>query len=372
MAADLVSVIIPTWNRAAALAKAIDSVVSQTHRNWEVVVVDDGSTDDTRSMVSKLSETDPRIRYIYQANAGVSAARNCGIALAKGDFVAFLDSDDSWEPWKLELQVACLRTHPELGMVWTDMAAIGPDGAVAHPRYLKKMYSAYRRFEGKDLFSGNFPIFEVAPQFTGRFSDQYLQTGDIFSQMITGNLVHTSTVMITRERLKLVKGFNEDLKPSGEDYDFHLRTCREGQVGFLDVASIRYQIGMPDQLTHRTYGVHIAKNFLKTIEPVIRNDRQRIHLDQQVLDGTLAYAHRWLGEELLLTGSLEEARDHLATSFRQQRSTKAAGLYALSLLPVGSVPLLRKVGGPTYRIARSWLLYLGLALSSQTDGRLDL
>ena len=360
MSGNLVSVIIPTWNRSAALAKAIDSVIAQTHVNWEVIVVDDGSTDDTGNMVSELSNRDPRIRYIYQTNAGVSAARNRGIALVKGNFVAFLDSDDLWEPWKVELQVSCLKEHPELGMIWTDMVAIGPDGAVAHPRYLKKMYSSYRRFEEKDLFLGNFPISEVAPQFANQFSDLHLSTGDIFSQMITGNLVHTSTVMMTRERLNLVEGFNEDLKPSGEDYDFHLRTCREGQVGFVDVASIRYQIGMPDQLTHRAYGVHIARNFLKTIEPVIEKDRHRIHLHKGVLDGTLAYAHRWLGEELLLTGSLVEARSHLAESLRKQWSTKAAGLYALALLPAGSVPFLREVGGPAYRAARSWFWYPAL------------
>ena len=69
--------------------------------------------------------------------------------------------------------------------------------------------------------------------------------------MIMGNLVHTSTVLIRRERLEKVRGFNEELRISGEDYDFHLRTCREGPVGFIDLATIRYQTGMPDRLTRR-------------------------------------------------------------------------------------------------------------------------
>ena len=222
------------------------------------------------------------------------------------------------------------------------MAGVGPDGAVAHPCYLKKIYPANRRFEDKDLFLGNFPISEAAPQFASQFADEHLRTRDIFSRMITGKLLHTSTGMITRERPNLVKGSNEDLKPDGEHYDFHLRTCREDQLGFADVASIRYRIARPDQLTHRAYGVHIARNFLKIIEPVMEKDRRRIQLQKRLLDGRLAYAHRWLGEELLQTGSLVEARSQLAESLRKQWGIEPAAL--------------------------SWFLSVPAARSSQLDG----
>lgn len=100
---NLVSVVIPTWSRSAALANALDSVNAQTYANWEVIVVDDGSIDDTGEMVPELSNRDPRIRYIYQTNAGVSAVRNRGIALANFDLLVFLDSDDLWEPWTVAL-----------------------------------------------------------------------------------------------------------------------------------------------------------------------------------------------------------------------------------------------------------------------------
>jgi len=97
-----ISVIIPTFNRARYVTKAIDSVLAQTYKDYEIIVVDDGSTDNTRQVLSPYME---RIRYIYQDNAGVSAARNAGIRDAKGEWIAFLDSDDLWLPRKLACQM---------------------------------------------------------------------------------------------------------------------------------------------------------------------------------------------------------------------------------------------------------------------------
>jgi GT2 family glycosyltransferase len=236
-------------------------------------------------------------------------------------------------------------------MVWTDMAAIGPDGGVVNPRYLKTMYLAYRRFGEKDLFTKSYPLSECVPQLGELFPGHRFLVGDIFSPMITGNLVHTSTVLLTRERLKRVVGFNEELKVSGEDFDFHLRTCREGLVGFVDVASIRYQIGRPGQLTSRPYRVHMSRNFLNTILPAIERDRQRIRLPQRTLRATVAYGHRWYGEQLLLAQSRAEARRHLRESLRWQWSLRALGLYALSWLPGGSIRILRWIA---HLPARLW------------------
>ena len=98
-----VSVIIPTYNRSLSVREAIESVLAQTYRDFELIVVDDGSADNTPSVLGSFGE---RIRGIRQANAGVSAARNAGIRAAKGEWVAFLDSDDLWVPQKLERQMA--------------------------------------------------------------------------------------------------------------------------------------------------------------------------------------------------------------------------------------------------------------------------
>jgi glycosyltransferase involved in cell wall biosynthesis len=100
---QLVSVIIPTYNRAYCLGATVDSALAQTHCEVEVLVVDDGSSDHTREFVLDQYRHEPRVRYLYQENTGVSGARNHGLRAAQGDFIAFLDSDDLWLPWKLEL-----------------------------------------------------------------------------------------------------------------------------------------------------------------------------------------------------------------------------------------------------------------------------
>ena len=226
MTNDQVSVVIPTYNRANCIRNAVDSVLAQTHSNWEILVVDDGSTDETKRLIAQEYGHDPRIRYIYQQNAGVSHARNTGMDRSRGDYIAFLDSDDRWKTWKLEVQLMCLRRFPEVGMVWTDMEAVNPEGAVIDPRHLKTMYSAYRFFQMDTLFEKSVPVGEITQAVEARGARFY--AGDIYPDMIMGSLVHTSTVLLRRERMEKVKGFDESLKLSGEDYDFHLRTCKWG------------------------------------------------------------------------------------------------------------------------------------------------
>lgn len=277
-----VSVVIPTYNRAYCLARAIDSALAQAHARVEVLVIDDGSTDGTAELVRERYDGDDRVRYFRQANAGVVAARNAGLDAVRGDFVALLDSDDEWYPWKLQAQLAALRFLPHAGMVWTDMEAVDPAGRVLDPRHLRTMYKAYRWWRPEDLFPERYPLEAVAPGLGRLATGASAYAGDIFSQMVMGSLVHTSTVLLRRERLEAVGRFNPALGPSGEDYDFHLRTCRAGPVAFVDLAAIRYQKGFADHLSRPHYNLVMARNFLKTIVPVLERDRSRIRLPQSL------------------------------------------------------------------------------------------
>jgi len=336
MARSLVSVVVPTYNRAYCLARSLDSILSQTHSDLEVILVDDGSTDDTRELVRSRYGRDSRVCYYYQDNCGVAGARNRGFELVQGEFVALLDSDDTWASWKLQLQLACLNHCPEIGMVWTDMEAIGPDGKIINQNYLRSMYGAYRWFTSGELFSRSYPLTRVAPELGSVIGNGCLSTGDIFSQMVMGNLVHTSTVLLRRERLAKVRGFNEDLKFSGEDYDFHLRTCKEGPIGFIDLATIHYQTGMPDRLTRPAYKLHAATNCLQTILPALENDRSRIRLSPEMIRLRLAEVHNWIGEVSLEMGLAASARRHLLASLRQDLlQLRVLRLIALSVLPFG-------------------------------------
>jgi len=107
----MVSVVIPTYNRARFVTRAVESVLAQTYADYEIIVVDDGSTDDTKEA---LRPYESRIRSLCQENAGVSAARNTGISAARGEWIAFLDSDDEWLPEKLAVQMDCVSMHPEI------------------------------------------------------------------------------------------------------------------------------------------------------------------------------------------------------------------------------------------------------------------
>jgi GT2 family glycosyltransferase len=350
MGNQLVSVIVPTFNRAYCLGRAVDSALSQTHRDVEVLVVDDGSTDGTKALVADRYANDPRVRYLGQPNSGVSAARNTGLRAAQGDFIALLDSDDFWKPWKTELQVRCLASNPEIGMIWTDMEAVNPEGEVTDPKFLKTFYSAYRDIASAELFSKSHRIHGIWPDAPAEFTGLSMQTGDIYSYMILGNLVHTSTVMLTRKRFECVKSFREDLRVSGEDYDFHLRTCREGAVGFLDVASIRYQVGCADQLTGYGMGRWVSQNFLTTVLSAIERDRTRIQLSQERLDELISESYRWVGEELLNAGE-PGASQALWRSLKLRCRPRTAALFLATQAPSAWLPGLRTVYRGIRRLA---------------------
>jgi len=316
MADPLVSVVIPTYNRGPVVGHAIDSVLEQTYGAVEAIVVDDGSTDDTPDRIARGWGDDSRVRYIRKQNGGPAAARNVGLGQVRGAYVALLDSDDSWQPWKLSLQIACMERHREVGMTWTDMAMIDPSGQVADPNYLRHMYGAYRWFTNEQLFAESHPLRAIAPDLAGVVGDARLRIGRIFSKMIMGNLVHTSTVVLRREWLAEVKGFDESLGYSGEDFDFHLRTTRLGPVGLVDIATIRYQQGMPDRLTAKKWMLHMAQTQVRTLERLIERERDQIDLPDEMLRRKLAEAHAWLADESLDRGDTETSRRHYLRSLR--------------------------------------------------------
>lgn len=313
MSSPLVSVVIPTYNRAYCLPRTIDSALAQSHQNLELVVVDDGSRDETREMLSARYGHEPRVRYIYQENTGVSGARNRAMAESRGEFIALLDSDDVWFPWKIESQLAVLRTFPEAGMVWTDMEAINPDGHVFNRRYLRTMYSAWRWFTNDDLFDKSICLSDVTPELPPPIRNGIAYCGDIYSQMIMGSLVHTSTVLLRRERMLHAGQFQVEYR-AAEDYPFHLKTCRLGPVAFLDLPAIQYQRGMADRLTAVNSECPFGTRFLETISRELATHRDRIRLPKWMIREVLAEAHAWIGESMLDDGDHSLARRHLAMS----------------------------------------------------------
>ncbi len=218
-----VSVIIPTYNRASYICDAIDSVLAQTYTDFEIIVVDDGSTDNTKSVLEKYSE---RVKYFYQMNKGVSAARNKGIREASGEFIAFLDSDDAWLSFKLAEQVEILDNNPDVSLVFSDAELLE---GVERRRY------SLERTENKDIIS-NFQKTVLGLQ----FNDGSYFKEDLFEELLDHNLMLTPTVLLRKKILEKTKYFNEGLLLA-EDYDLWIRVARETPLAFLNrvTATIR-------------------------------------------------------------------------------------------------------------------------------------
>jgi glycosyltransferase involved in cell wall biosynthesis len=127
-----VSITIPTFNCARFIERAIDSALAQTYADYEIVVVDDGSTDDTRQVLARYGD---KVRYVHQPNGGLSSARNLALAHASGELIAYLDADDIWYPHRLERQVAFLDARPDCGFVHSDVTIIDEADRVLHQRF---------------------------------------------------------------------------------------------------------------------------------------------------------------------------------------------------------------------------------------------
>ena len=206
----LVSVIIPTYNCAPYLAEAIDSVLLQAGVNIEIIVVDDGSTDNTKDVVEKYRD---RITYISQVpRRGASAARNLGIQHASGEWIAFQDADDIWVPGKLSMQLDALQKYPDARLVFAD-TLVFRDGVVVQDSLSPTNLRNWCRSN------------------TTQVPDMYY--GHVYRELVLRNCICTISVVLLRKVLDEVGLFDETMMV-GEDYDLWLRIARNHPVVYLD------------------------------------------------------------------------------------------------------------------------------------------
>ncbi len=231
-----VSVIVPTYNRWPSVVAAVDSVLAQSYRDFELIVVDDGSSDGSAAELAKFAG---QLRYFHQEHRGVSAARNLGARQSRGRLIAFLDSDDLWQPDKLKIQVGFLEDHPDVRICQTDEVWIR-HGVRVNPKLKHRKPS-----------------------------------GDIFAQSLELCLVSPSAVMMTRELFDRSGGFDESL-PVCEDYDLWLRIARDYPVALIEQPLVVKHGGHADQLSHSLWGM----------------DRYRVIALQKLLRSGIAGAQR--------------------------------------------------------------------------------
>ncbi|MDI6699186.1 MAG: glycosyltransferase family A protein [Candidatus Saccharicenans sp.] len=219
----MVSAIIVTHNRAHFLAEAVDSVLAQTYfqknpDDWELIVVDDGSTDRTPDLMTAYGERFPRVRYVRLENGGVSRARNRGLRLAAGEFIAFLDSDDLWLKDKVQVQLSYLKAFPEARFCLTEEIWVR-NGRRVNQKSRHQKYSGW-----------------------------------VLDRVLPLCLLSLSSAMFRRRLFEEVGQFDESL-PVCEDYDLGLRIALRFPYHFLPAPLIVKRGGHPDQLSKKYWGM---------------------------------------------------------------------------------------------------------------------
>lgn len=193
----LVSVVIPTYNREKTIVRAINSVLNQTYTNLELIVVDDNSKDNTESVIQEYI-TDKRLKYIkLTKNVGGGGARNKGITEAKGEFVAFQDSDDEWMLDKLEKQMAVFQNRPDVDVIFCQMKRILGDSTIIYPK------------------------------------KNPTNNTNLYTSFLKENYIGTPTAIIKKEKLVANKGFDENL-PRLQDWDLFIRLAKNGKFHMLN------------------------------------------------------------------------------------------------------------------------------------------
>lgn len=294
----LVSVLISTYNRAYILGKAIESVLAQSYRPFEVIVVDDGSTDDTRQVVDSFG---PEVVYLYQSNQGLATARNVGLAAARGEFIAFQDSDDLWLPWKLEAQVALMRQLPTIALSWTDMTAVDSAGTVVRDRYLRTMYHVYETMEIEKYLPLTGKVADLVPRHLDALQGIEYRVGDIFDAMFLGSLVHPPTVLMRRTCVFAAGGLDLAFAWSCEDYEFLWRVSQHGPAALIEAPGMLYRVNASDQLTHPGRMLNKARGNLIAHERKLKSVNRPVHLPRQTIREQMADAYAWLAMEELLS-----------------------------------------------------------------------
>ncbi len=259
----MISIIIPTYNRRDHITTALNSVLAQTYTDYEIIIVDDGSTDDTQQV---LNSYQGKIRYFYQGNRGIPATRNKGIREAHGNYIAFLDSDDYWLPHKLERQIECFRENPDYGMVASRCSSYTPDG-------------------------------------TFREKNRPGKSGWILIDLFKANFIRTSSAIIKKACFDKVGLFDESLLQV-QEYDLWMRIAQHYPIGFINEPLTVYldnpQGISTDGLIGRYFRLlALQKEYLQPSIPPLLYARR------------LASSYHYIGRHLLKRGEKIEGRKYL-------------------------------------------------------------
>lgn len=295
----LVSIIVPCYNQARFLSEAIRSVDEQTYKNTEVIIVNDGSKDNTEAVTLELVRQYPKlkIKYILQKNSGLSGARNTGLKAAQGEYVNFLDSDDVFtDSSKIEVQVAYLKSHKSCSIVYCDAEYFSEDKTL---------------LEGRRIVWGDHT------------------SGKVFLNLLREcNFILVHSVLIRREVMDTIGTFNENLH-SMEDFDYWLR-CAYAGLGFayIDKVMVGYRIHGRN-MTENTINMTLASiKFFEMVKTQYSLDNECLRVAElQIKNANLGLAVRYLQK-----GDIKKSDEHIHTAMCHLPWDPRAHLFYLAKL----------------------------------------
>lgn len=252
---NLVSVIIPTYNSAATILETINSVLTQTYSNLEAIVINDGSTDNTLKLLEIIK--DSRLKILSFSNGGLSTARNRGIKHSQGEYIAFLDADDSWTSDKLELQVAALQKHPQAGLAYS------------------WVYFQYPT--EKDSYADTSCFF----------------TGNVYSDLLLKNFLYNGSNALVRKKVIDDIGLFDSQLKAVEDWDFYLRIAAKYDFVLVPQVQINYR----QSVSSMTGNINLMEHYLKTVieRAFVVAPQELQHLKNQ----SFGWTHKYLAQQYI-------------------------------------------------------------------------
>jgi GT2 family glycosyltransferase len=344
-----VSVMIPAFNRARLLGEAIDSVLAQTYDDYEIIVVDDESSEDIRAVTDRYGD---RVRYARIAHAGLAGARNHAMRMARGEYLCTLDSDDLYWPHKLALQVDYLDRHRDTAMVYSDFTGFDDAGffdefhlTTYHKSALSKPECTYDRLFAERWPMADNPVLRAAAAAAGapHWLERSEYRGDIYEAYLYNIVVFTNSMMFRRSLL-YTTGLQQPYFGLFHDLEFALRICRVGMVGFLDNPT--YRLRYHPQQVSTTQGpkgaltsVHLQRDLLR-VARVHARERRYYARNRAKVDVLVARLCRAVAAPMISYGGpSRHLRRYLPRRARQylalaaQHGDRGLDLYVVSYLP---------------------------------------
>jgi len=284
-----VSVVIPAYNKANLTVKVVESVLNQTYKNIEIIVVDDGSTDNTRQLLAAYGD---KIKYVYKENGGACSARNVGIELAQGEYIGLLDCDDEYLPKKIELSVEFLEKHLDFGLV----------------------YSAAQFIDDKGNILGNFS------------HSKSRRPGWIAKELLLRDYICNSTVVVHKGCFRKVGDFDETIFTPG-DWDMWLRLAEQYKIGYIDLPLVLYRASGSYILEHIE---QMKKEELLVLKKTfLRNSKTSFSLRNKAISNV----YYRCALSYLIRGNFKAAREDIKLSlFYNKFKAKSIFLLGSSLL----------------------------------------